>query len=242
MGILQAMRKTLLTIILALFFTAAATNVWAEIKESTLEKRLHRTTESFANVNASNAGPIPSNLLSAAQGILVFRQYGGGLGLGGKGGFGVVMARQGNGRWGAPAFMKSVDGSVGFQIGGQRVEMVILFMNKESMESFREGRFRIGVGAGAAAGPAGANVEGKIGAPVLVYADNTGLYIGATIEGGVLIPDNEANAAFYRVEAISVPDIIFKGGLGFPSEAEGFRAALEKHENLYRRNGSQPRY
>lgn len=238
------MRKNLF--ILAIFFTALCfTTVWADVKESTLEKRLSRTSQSFLNVNASNAGPIPSNLLSNAQGILVFRQYGGGLGLGGKGGFGIVMARQGNGRWGPPAFMKSVDGSVGFQIGGQRVEMVILFMNKESMESFREGRFRIGAAAGATAGPAGANVEGKIGAPVLVYADNTGLYIGAAIEGGVLIPDNEANEAFYHVAGITVPDIIFKGGMVFPSEAEGFRSTLEKHEGKYRNSSvrpAQPRY
>lgn len=236
------MRRTLTLFIFAAFFAALLPSAQAEVNMRSLEKRLNRSTETFLNVNASNAGPIPAELLARAQGILIVRQYGAGFWVGGKGGFGVVMARQGDGRWGTPAFMKAIDGNFGLQIGGQRIEVVMLFMNKDSMRAFREGKFRLGVGAGAAAGPAGANAEGKIGAPILVYADNTGLYLGATVEGGVLVPDNEANEAFYNTPGVTVPDIIFRGGMAFPSEAEGLRAALERHEGRRARAGSQPRY
>lgn len=236
------MRKILSIVFFTAIFAAFVSGAWADVNVKTLEKRLNRTTESFLNVNASNAGPIPSGLLQRAQGILIVRQYGGGLWIGGKGGFGVVMSRQGDGRWGPPAFMKAIDGNFGLQIGGQRIEVVMLFMDKNSMQAFKEGKFRLGVGAGAAAGPAGANAEGKIGAPVLVYADNTGLYLGATVEGGVLIPDNEANAVFYNTPGVTVPDIIFRGGMVFPSEAEGLRSALERHEGSRMKAGSQPRY
>jgi lipid-binding SYLF domain-containing protein len=213
-----------------LTFFASTLNARDVVDKSALEKRLIRSQESFNNINISkNSGPIPPQLVRQAQGILIFRQYGGGFFVGGKGGFGVAMARQRDGRWGPPAFLKSVDGSFGLQIGGQRIDMVLLFMNRQSLEVFQKGKFRIGVDLGAAAGPVGAKIEGKVGAPVLVYANNAGLYIGAAFEGGVLVPDNIANDSLYDREGTSAGDILLRGSVSFPPEAEGLRLMLERY-------------
>jgi len=206
-----------------------AQNSWA-IRMTTLEKRLIRSAESFQNVTESETGAIPLELLKRAQGIIIFRQYEAGFGIGGKGGMGVALARGRDGRWSAPAFLASGEGSFGFQIGVQRLDVVYLFMNRNAMKLFEQGKFRIGVDAAAAAGPVGANVEGKVGAPILVYSDNAGLYAGATIEGGVLIPDNSANETFYGIAGISVPEILYGGGVRVAPAAQSLISVLNNYQ------------
>lgn len=218
----------------------AGITCFAEVSVSKLEQRIVRSAETYELVTTSRSGPIPAELLRSAQGILIFRQWGGGFWLGAKSGFGVVMSRQRDGRWGAPAFMKAIDGSFGPQIGGQRIDIVMLFMNRESLEGFRQGRFRVGVGAGAAVGPSGANAEGKVGAPILVYADNNGLYIGAAFEGGMLIPDEEANMVFYNREGITVPDIILGNRISAPRGADHLHRTLEYYEKNQVREYREP--
>ncbi len=220
------MKKSLIVCGVLLALAAA---VQADVKRSTLDKRLVRTVESFEDVVESETGPIPPELVARAQGILIYRQFGAGFWVGGKGGFGVAMARTPDGRWSPPAFLKTIEGSFGLQIGVQEIDLVFLFMEREAMKVFDGGKFRIGVDAAAAAGPVGAKVEGKIGAPILVYSDNAGLYVGATFEGGVMLPDREANESFYCIPRITVPDILYKGGLPFPASAESLRRVLENY-------------
>jgi len=227
------MRKAWIVGIITLLLGCITPNLYAreEVDSSVLEKRLIRSEESFQNINMSHSsGPIPSGIVQKAQGILIFRQYGGGFFFGGKGGYGVVIARQRDGHWGSPAFLKSIDGSWGLQIGGQRVDMVLFFMSRESLQVFERGKFRIGVDMGAAAGPVGAKGEGKVGAPVLVYANNAGLYIGVAFEGGILIPDKMANESLYHITDITVPNIITEGRVPFPQAAAGLRGMLENYE------------
>ena len=205
------------------------------MRQSTLDKRLIRSAESFENTLTSEMGSIPPSLLARAQGILIFRQYGAGMGIGGRGGFGVAMARQNDGRWSPPAFLKSGEGSIGFQIGVQRLDMVYLFMSRDSMKLFNRGKFRIGVDAAAVAGPVGGNAEGKVGAPILVYSDNAGLYAGVKFEGGFLLADDEANSEYYR-SGITIQEILYGNSLAYPPAAQSLRGVLEKHEALDRKN------
>lgn len=192
-------------LLITTFLLGAALSASA-VSVSTLDKRLIRSAESFQNVVVSDTGRIPPELLNRAQGILIFRKYEVGFGLGGKGGAGVALKRNGMGGWSNPAFFKAGDGSFGFQIGAHRLDMVFLFMESGAMDRLTNGNFRIGVDAAAAAGPIGGNLEGKIGAPILVYSSTAGLYVGAKFEGGLMIPDDEANAAFYgqAVNAASI--------------------------------------
>jgi lipid-binding SYLF domain-containing protein len=224
-----ALRLPLLALVLASIFACPTT--WADVKRSTLDERLVRSAESFENVIGSKTGAIPYSILAKAQGIIIFREYGAGFILGGKGGFGVAMQRQSDGHWGPPAFLSAGEGSFGLQIGVERQDLVFLFMSRDALKVFDKDKFKIGVDAMAAVGPVGENAEAQAGAPVLVYSDNTGLYAGATFEGGFLLPDNDANAKFYRREGIRVPEILRGEHVGFPQEAEALRRDLEQYES-----------
>lgn len=228
---------TLITLLVA----ALGVYSWApaEVRLTTLDKRLVRSAESFENVLNSKVGVIPPNVLARAQGILILREYGAGFGIGGKGGAAVAMRRGRDGRWGPPAFLKVAEGSFGFQIGVQRLDIVFLFMNEDSMKVFENPKFRIGVDLAATAGPLGANAEAKMGAPVLVYSDNAGLFAGAAFEGGVLLPDHEANAAYYNEEGITIPQILYDQGIAFPAAGESLRRVLENYEGTRARSNSR---
>lgn len=227
-----------LTLITLIFVAVAG---YGEVRRSTLDKRLVRSAESFENVINSQTGAIPPSILARAQGILIFREWGAGFWIGGKGGNGVAMHRGRDGRWGSPAFLKAGEGSFGLQIGVQRMDMVFLFMNESSMKVFENPKFRIGVDAAAAAGPVGANAEAKIGAPVLVYSDNAGLYAGAAFAGGFLLPDNEANEVYYRMPGITVPEIIYGRPAIIPPAAESLKKMIEDYESRDRGYNSQNR-
>ena len=59
---------------------------------------------------------------------------------------------------------------------------------------------------------------------VVAFSREKGLFAGLTIEGAVLKPRNEWNAAYYG-QAVSPVDILVKGGVSNPG-ADDLRAAL----------------
>ncbi len=215
------------------FLFAAFSLGWADVDKTTLEKRIIRSCESLDNVMGGKGGPIPSSIMDKAQGIIILREYGAGFWFGGKGGLGLAMERSRNGQWGPPAFLKIGEGSFGLQIGVQRLDLVFLFMNRESLRVFEKPKFRLGVDAAAAAGPLGANAEAKAGAPILVYTDTQGLYAGASFEGAILLPDPDANEAFYG-KGITLPQILAGQGVRSPGVAQSLK---ERLDNISGRGG-----
>ncbi len=234
------MKNTFLPITTLVILAGLISNLArADVSQSTLDGRLIRSQETFHHVLQSKMGAIPPGVLAQARGILIYREYGAGFWLGGKGGFGLAMQRMPSGAWGPPAFLKMGECNFGLQIGVQRLDVVFLFMNRDSLRVFDDPRFRLGVDVAAAAGPVGANAEAKIGAPVLVYSDTRGLYAGAAFEGAMLMPDEPANEAFYGIPGVSVSDILTGRALRhFPAAAEGLRRQLVDYE----RNGPRPGY
>jgi lipid-binding SYLF domain-containing protein len=226
-----ALIKTLAPSLIFLAALLAPVLGWADVSRSELDARLVRSAESFENVANSKARQMPHSLLAKAQGIIIFREYGGGFIWGGKGGFGIAMRRQNDGRWGAPAFLSAGEGSFGLQIGVQRQDLVFLFMTSDSLKIFDREKFKVGVDVAAAAGPVGANAQADLGTPVLVYSDSSGLYAGATFKGGYLGPNKDANEKFYSKDGIRVPQILRGEHVKFPSSADELRQDLEDYES-----------
>ena len=104
-------------------------------------------------------------------------------------------------------------------------------MNKEGMNILSQTQFRIGVDAAAAAGPHGAEAEAKYSGntPILIYSDTGGLYAGATFEGGFLVPDNKANAAYYRDDSILMREILFENKVEKTSSAKELIDLIERY-------------
>ncbi len=144
---------------------------------------------------------IPKELLDKAEAIAVFPGVvKAAFIVGGHGGQGVISRRTANG-WDAPAFFNLSGGSFGAQIGAQKTDFVLLIMNQEGLKGLLEDKFEMGGEASVAAGPVGrtaaASTNATLDAGILTYSRTKGAFIGASLKGAVISPDNDLNEAIY---------------------------------------------
>ena len=144
---------------------------------------------------------IPKELLDKAEAIAVFPGVvKAAFVFGGSGGQGVISRRTKNG-WDAPAFFNLSGGSFGAQIGAQKTDYVLLIMNEEGLKGLLEDKFEMGGEASVAAGPVGrtaaATTNTTLDAGILSYSRTKGAFIGASLKGAVMSPDNDLNEAIY---------------------------------------------
>jgi lipid-binding SYLF domain-containing protein len=138
---------------------------------------------------------IPQELLDGAECVAVFPSvFKAGFIFGGRGGRGVASCRTTAG-WSAPAFFTLGGGSFGWQIGAQSTDFVMLFMNKDGLNSLLSDQFTLGGDASVAAGPvgrqAGAATDLKLNAKILSYSRSKGLFAGLELKGVVIKPDKD---------------------------------------------------
>jgi lipid-binding SYLF domain-containing protein len=144
---------------------------------------------------------IPEDVLGSAECVAVVPSLlKGGFIVGGRYGRGVASCRSEKG-WSAPAFFMLEGGSVGFQIGGQAVDLVMLVMNKQGMENLLSSKFQLGADASVAAGPVGRHAEGstdwKLRAQVLTYSRARGVFAGISLSGAHVSQDKDSTREFY---------------------------------------------
>jgi lipid-binding SYLF domain-containing protein len=130
---------------------------------------------------------IPQEVLGSAQCVAVVPSLlKGGFIVGARYGRGLASCRTPKG-WSAPAFFIVQGGSVGFQIGGQAVDLVMLIMNDNGMRHLLASKFALGADASVAAGPVGRHAEGntdwKMRAEVLTYSRARGIFAGVSLNG-----------------------------------------------------------
>src|SRR5829696_7213477 len=168
---------------------------------------------------------IPKDLLDKAECVIVFpgvKKVA--LGVGGSYGRGAMTCRTGENftdAWSAPTLMALEGGSIGFQIGGQSTDFVLLVMNDRGATSVLGSKVKLGADASAAAGPkgrtAGAATDVVLQAEILTYSRSRGLFAGVSLEGSTLRPDNDANGLVYGSQ-IAAREIV-KGTIAVPSAA-----------------------
>ncbi|HYO63064.1 MAG TPA: lipid-binding SYLF domain-containing protein [Pyrinomonadaceae bacterium] len=116
-----------------------------------------------------------------------------------------VITRRARQGWGPPVFYNLTGGSVGLQVGGDKTDFVLLLMNPEALRGLTEDKFEIGGEAGIAAGPVGrtlsASTNPTLDAGILSYSRSRGAFIGASLKGVAITPDNDLNEAFYGSKA-----------------------------------------
>src|SRR5580700_334764 len=145
---------------------------------------------------------IPQELLEKAECVIVFPSVlKAAFGIGGSYGRGAMVCRTGehfNGPWGAPAMYALEGGSIGFQIGGDATDLVLLVMNERGASSILSSKVKLGADASAAAGPKGrdasADTDAYMRAEILSYSRARGLFAGVSLEGASLRPDDDASA------------------------------------------------
>ena len=149
--------------------------------------------------------------------------------VGGEYGKGVISCRAGA-DWSAPSFIELQKGSVGFQIGGESVDLVLLFMTDQSVNRLFDNKIALGAETSIAAGPVGrdarAMTDGQLKAQILSYSRAQGLFAGIDLTGGVLRADNDENKEFYG-RTYTARDIIKDHKVTAPAAAEPFLTALK---------------
>jgi lipid-binding SYLF domain-containing protein len=160
---------------------------------------------------------IPQDLLDRAECAIVFPSViKVAVGIGGSYGRGAIVCRSGaayDGPWGAPAMFALEGASIGFQLGGQATDFVLLVMNDRGASSVLSSKVKIGADASAAAGPkgrnAGASTDIVLRAEMLTYSRSRGLFAGISLEGSTLRADNDANERLYG-RKIDARDVVGK--------------------------------
>ena len=148
---------------------------------------------------------IPQELLGKAECVIVVPSVTKvAVGIGGSYGRGALVCRSGktfNGPWGAPAMYTLEGGSVGFQLGAESTDVVLLVMNDRGLEALLSSKVALGGNASVAAGPKGrtiaASTDATLRAEILSYSRARGLFAGVSLGGMSIRPDDDANEEVY---------------------------------------------
>ena len=142
---------------------------------------------------------------------------------------------------GSPALYALEGLNIGFQLGGQATDFVLLVMNPKGAESLLTSKVKLGADASAAAGPKGRTAEAAtdvvMNAEILSYSRSKGLFAGISLEGSTLRSDGSANEKLYR-QKLSAKDIIRGGKVKAPPSASELIALLNKKTP---KNKSEPK-
>src|ERR1700736_6782109 len=178
---------------------------------------------------------IPHELLEKSECVIVIpsvRKLA--LGVGASYGRGAMVCRTGEkfrGPWGAPAMYALEGGSVGFQIGGEATDLILLVMNDRGMESILSSKVKLGADASIAGGPKGrtasAATDAWMQAEILSYSRARGAFAGVSLEGSTIRPDDEANAEVYG-RPMHAKDIVRGQHIPVPESGRTLVSALQK--------------
>lgn len=229
--------KTLLPFLLSVAVCGVTLAAAEEGKEV---ERLQKSAEVIDEVMKTPEQGIPKDLLNKSVCVGVIpSQKKVALGLGGSYGRGCLVCRRGGtGPWGAP-WMFAIGGpSVGFQIGGQATDFVLLVLNSSGAQKLVRGKTKLGADASVAGGPVGRTAEGSTGAlmqtEILTYSRSRGAFAGLSLEGQVIKDDGTANENLYG-KKIEAKDILF-ADTATPKAGDVLAATLSK----YSPHGGEP--
>ena len=219
-----------LTLGVCIFF--AATTVFAANKE---QERLENSGTVLQEV-MDVPDNIPQELLEKAECIIVFPSVlKAAFVVGGSYGRGAMVCRTGEhfkGSWGSPAMYALEGASVGFQLGGEATDLVLLVMNERGASSILESKVKLGADLSAAAGPKGrdasADTDAYMRAEILSYSRSRGLFAGISLEGSTLRPDDDASADVYG-RKITAREIVLGGKTSVPESGQHLVRVLQKN-------------
>lgn len=204
---MNTQRFVAIVTVLTLFVTSSA---WAATRE---DKRVADAADVLDQLSRIPEKSIPPNLLSRAYAVAVVPNVvRAAFGLGARRGKGVLVVRQDDNSWSNPAFITLTGGSVGWQIGAESTDVILVFKTRKGVDGIANGKLTLGANASVAAGPVGrhtaiaTDIEFK--AEVYSYSRSRGLFAGVALEGAGVTMDRRANAAFYGSTSMT-PEKIF---------------------------------
>ena len=224
-------RSTLIMVVILLLISFAWNSVGAGEKETT---KVRDATEVLTEIMSIPEKGVPPSLLRNAYGLAVIPGVlKAGFVVGGRYGWGVLAVRSKEAGWSSPCFVSLAGGSVGYQIGAQSTDVILVFKSSRSIDGIMRGKYTLGADAAVAAGPvgrqAGAATDVEFKAEIYSYSRSRGLFAGVSFEGAALQINHNSNVAFYGQQGITPGDIFAGKGIEVPARAKEFKQVLTKY-------------
>jgi len=186
---------------LPLFFTMACCTAAFADERKEAELLIEKARLVIEEMAISRDKVVPEDLLRDCAGVAIIPgMFKGGFVVGGAYGKGIVLANR-DGQWTGPAFTYLGAGSVGFQIGVESVDLILVIIGQKAMDSFLRTSFKLGGDIAVAAGPVGAQASAAtdilMHGGIFSYSRAKGLFAGISLEGAVVGSQWEMNEAYY---------------------------------------------
>lgn len=174
---------------------------------------------------------IPLTLMGNAQAIaLIPDVFKAGFIVGGRRGHGIVVVRNQDGSWSNPIFLTITGGSIGYQIGLQMTDLILVFQSRKSVDQVLRGQFTLGADAAVAAGPVGrqaaAGTDIQLKAEIYSYSRSKGLFAGVSLDGSMIQIDASANAGYYATPGITPQGILAGQAAQVPAQTAFLKELL----------------
>jgi lipid-binding SYLF domain-containing protein len=215
--------------ILFLFIALAIAPVHAGIKE---REKIEQAITTLDEIMANPEKGVPPALIKSAEAIAIIPNViKAGIIIAGRFGRGVMLVRNESGDWGHPIFMSIGGGSLGFQIGAESTDVILVFKDKSATEKIFRGKMTLGADAAVAAGPVGSRAETSTDqayrARVLSYSRSSGLFAGVSLQGFALSVDDDWNRDYYD-KPVNARDLVTGEG-GVPESGTRLKETLNSY-------------
>jgi len=216
-------KLTLLVVVLSLGCLS-----WAGSGRQDATDRLNNAATVLHEIMQAPDNGIPEEVLENARCVAVVPHLmKGGFIIGAEHGKGVATCRTAKG-WSAPAFITVSGGSVGFQIGIEGVDLVMIIQNEKGMQRLLSSDFKLGADASAAAGPVGrhasAGTSWKLDTEILTYSRAKGAFAGIAFDGASVRQDDDSTRAIYGKKITTRRALT--GQIAAPRAAQSFLDAV----------------
>lgn len=217
------MQKILAILFVSIIFTCISqTAISSDTVPSAIVEEALYTLETLRRIPETN---IPDDLMYRCAGLAIFpKVYKAGFIIGGNYGQGLLVIRDPQtGQWTGPIFLTIGGGSIGYQIGVNVTELVLVIMNNKGINGFIQENLTLGGDLSVAAGPIGRKLEAStdiaLSAEVYSYSISRGLFAGVALQGVYVQVDYKANERFYG-KPLLPREILFQKAATPPPSAQ----------------------
>ena len=230
------MKRLIATVAVAASMTSVA--FAADSTDAKLTSRIDAAHAVLHELMATPDKGIPLNIAAKAECVLVVPSFKkGAFVVGGQYGQGVATCRTDSG-WSAPVFVQLTGASFGFQIGGQSTDLVLVGVNKKSVNDLLKDKVKLGGDISAAAGPVGRSSEASTtelaNAEFLTYSRAKGLFAGINLSGDEVHQNTKDTVSYYGSD---IPfDKILSGATPTPESSAHFVATVNE---MFKRGQAQ---
>jgi lipid-binding SYLF domain-containing protein len=227
------MKKLLRVLPVFIFVTVLSTPTLC-LASAAETAKVYEATAVLSEIMKIPEQSIPPELLKSAHAVAVIPQViKAGFVVGGQYGTGILVVRNKENKWSAPTFITITGGSVGYQIGVESTDLILVFKTSKSIEEISRGKITLGAGASVAAGPVGRSASAatdiKLKAEIFSYSRTRGVFAGVAIQGSSIAIDNDANQAYYKQQNITSKEVFSGKKIAVPESAKEFIKLLASY-------------